>query len=214
MKETKQETKTEEKAKTEQETKTESALSTNDEAAGLAELKDLLQRTQANFENYRKQSEKRIEEIRSSAARSMIVELLPIVDHFALAFKSISSEKSTEFKEKNQEFIQGIELIYSQLNNLLVNHHVHKVESLNKKFDPHFHEALLKVASPEAEGTIMEVFQDGYMLDGKVIRHARVKISAGIYTEKTEDNEDTKETEEVEVKETEKKENNDNKDNN
>jgi len=151
------------------------------ETSELTELKDLLQRTQANFENYRKQSEKRIEEIRGSAARNMIVELLPIVDHFALALKSINLEKETESRETNKEFIEGIELIYSQLNNLLVNHQVQKINSLNEKFNPHFHEALLKVPSAETEGTILEVFQDGYLLDGKVIRHARVKISAGNY---------------------------------
>ena len=72
----------------------------------LAEMRDLLQRTQANFENYRKQTEKRVEESIEFANKDLILQILPILDNFELALKN------TENKE---EFVNGIELIYSQL---------------------------------------------------------------------------------------------------
>ncbi|HLC81889.1 MAG TPA: nucleotide exchange factor GrpE [Candidatus Nanoarchaeia archaeon] len=135
------------------------------------ELKDLLQRTQANFENYRKQAEKRIIEIKEMAARTVILQLLPIIDHLELALKN-SVNQQESFKE-------GIELIYGQLKQLLEDNHVKPLETAGQKFDPYFHEALLKIESAEPEGTIVEEFQKGFLLRGEVIRHAKVKISSG-----------------------------------
>lgn len=135
----------------------------------LAEMKDLLQRTQANFENYRKQVEKRVEEIRDMAAKDVILQLLPVLDNLELALKSA---------DKNLvEFRKGIELIYSQLFNILENQGVKVIEA--KKFDPYFHEPLLKVESEAPENSILEEFQKGFMLNNRVIRHAKVKLSAG-----------------------------------
>ena len=75
----------------------------------LAEMKDLLQRTQANFENYRKQTEKRVEDIRLMASKDIILQLLPVIDNFELALKSADTNPNTD------DFLSGIELIYSQL---------------------------------------------------------------------------------------------------
>ncbi len=139
----------------------------------IAELTDLLKRTQANFENYRKQTEKRVEEIHFLSAKRMILEILPILDNFELAFKSLNprSEKS--------DFINGMELIYAQFLQILDKHKVTSIQTQNQKFDPYLHEALIKVEHESSEGTILEEFQHGYMLAGQVIRHAKVKISAG-----------------------------------
>ena len=135
------------------------------------ELTDLLQRTQANFENYRKQTEKRINEIKEMAARTVILQLLPITGHLELALKnSVNLQES--FKE-------GIELVYGQLKQVLENNQVRPLETFGKSFDPYFHEALLKVESEEPEGIIIEEFQKGFLLRGEVIRHAKVKISSG-----------------------------------
>ncbi len=139
----------------------------------LGEMKELLQRTQANFENYRKQQEKRIEEIREMAAKDVILQLLPVLDNFEMALKSADTNPNPK------DFLKGVELIYAQLNGLLENIGIKIIATENEAFDPYFHEALIKSESELPENTIIEEIQKGYMLHSKVIRHARVRISAG-----------------------------------
>ena len=139
----------------------------------LAEMKDLLLRTQANFENFRKQTERRIEEIREIAARETILHLLPIMDNLELAFKNLDPQI------ENETFVKGIELIYSQFSQILEKNDVHPIPTQKQKFDPYLHEALLKVESDLPENTIIEEFQKGYTFHGRVLKHSRVKISAG-----------------------------------
>ena len=135
------------------------------------ELTELLQRKQAEFENYRKQQEKRIEEIRESANKNLIIQLLPLLDNFELALKNCQSNQ--------KEFIKGVELIYSQLFTVLENNGIKPMETENKDFDPYFHEALMKIDSKKPENTIIEELQKGFLLKDKVIRHAKVKVSSG-----------------------------------
>lgn len=133
------------------------------------ELTELLQKTQANFENYRKQQEKRIQEIQEQANKELIVQLLTVLDNFELAMRSANGSK---------DFMKGVELIYSQLSGLLGDNGLKPIKTENKVFDPHFHEALMKAESDKPENTIIEELQKGFMLNDKVIRHAKVKISA------------------------------------
>jgi molecular chaperone GrpE len=135
----------------------------------LAEMKDLLQRTQASFENFRKQSDKRMQEMQEMAAKDVILELLPVVDNFELALKN----------KDGDGFVKGIELIYAQLNTLLEDNKVKAILTVGEEFDPHLHEALMKVPSDKAENIVVEEFQKGFVLGDKVIRCAKVKISAG-----------------------------------
>tara|TARA_Y100000310_G_C20615064_1_gene780191 strand:- start:866 stop:1333 length:468 start_codon:yes stop_codon:yes gene_type:complete len=135
------------------------------------DYKDLLQRTQANFENYRKQQEKRIIDIREMAAKDIVLQVLPIIDNLELALKNNTCE--------NTDFVEGIELIYSQFHSLLENNHLKTIETKNKMFDPFYHEALMKVDSELPENTIVEELQKGFTLHDKVIRHTKVKISNG-----------------------------------
>ena len=140
------------------------------------ELTDLLQRTHANFENYRKQMQLQIEDIKKMTARDIILQILPVLDNFELALKNMPDEVGNG---KNKDFVQGMELIYAQLLELTQNNNVVAIETKDKDFDPYYHEALMKVPSEVPENKIMEEFQKGYMLHGKVLRHAKVKISAG-----------------------------------
>jgi molecular chaperone GrpE len=140
--------------------------------AELQEIKELLQRTQANFENYRKQTEQRNEEIKEFATKDIILQVLPILDNFELALKNVDHED-------HDNFIKGIELIYSQINGVLEDNAVKTMDTEDKEFDPYYHEALMKVDSDFPENKIVEEFQKGYLMHDKVIRHARVKISSG-----------------------------------
>ena len=155
------------------ETDTEKHVNASDylaESDPLAELTDLLKRTQANFENYRKQTERRVEEIKLMAARDVLQQLLPVVDGFELAFKDTKNK---------EEFVKGMEMLQEQLHTLLEKNALTPIVSVGMKFDPYQHEALMRVESEQPEGMIIEEFQRGYMLHGQVIRHALVKISAG-----------------------------------
>ncbi len=136
-----------------------------------AELKELLQRTQAGFENYKKQTEKRIEDIQEMASKRVIIQLLPILDNLELALKNAPTEEN--------EFTKGIVLIHSQFHQLLEDNGIETIKTENETFDPHLHEALMKTPSDKPENTIIEEFQKGYMLNDIVIRHAKVKLSAG-----------------------------------
>ncbi len=138
----------------------------------VAELKELLQRTQASFENYRKQAEKRIEDIKSVAAKDVLVQLLPVVDNFELALQNVG-------KSSTEDLVKGIQLIHSQLHTILEGVGVVQIKTDGTQFNPHQHEALMKEASDKAENVIIETFQQGYMLGEMVLRPARVKVSAG-----------------------------------
>lgn len=150
----------------------------------LEELTELLKRTQANFENYRKQTEKRVEELRLMAAKQVILEFLPVYDHLQLALRSMqNSELSIEKKEEHQhpnEFVEGVVLIAAQFKEILQNLGVQEIPTVGEKANPYLHEPLLTVESESVqEGFIVEVFQSGFILHGQVIRHAKVKVSAG-----------------------------------
>ena len=105
------------------------------------------------------------------AARDVIIQLLPILDNFSLALKNKDAEK--------EHLVNGVELIYAQLNTLLENNGIKSITTDNQKFNPHFHEALMKVESEKEENSIVEELQKGFTLNGKVIRHAKVKVSMG-----------------------------------
>ncbi|MFH1275962.1 MAG: nucleotide exchange factor GrpE [Candidatus Woesearchaeota archaeon] len=89
--------------------------------------------------------------------------------------------------QNQKDFCQGVELIYAQLKSLLENNNVKEIEAKGK-FDPYLHEALMKVPADLPEGEIIEEFQKGYMLHGQVIRHTKVKISAGKKKEEKKEN--------------------------
>ncbi len=130
------------------------------------ELTDMLKRLQAEFENYRKRKEKEIEKIREHSNRELIYKLLNIMDNMELALKS-KDDKSLR---------QGLEMIYSQLVSVLEKEGLEKIKD-NKNFNPELHEAVITEKSEKEDGTILEVFQPGYKLKGKVIRTAKVRVA-------------------------------------
>ena len=136
----------------------------------LEELKDLLLRTQANFENYRKQMEKRVEEMKLVAGKNIILQLLPVLDNFELVLHNVDTTTVP------QDFLKGIELMYAELNGLLEENGVQPIITEKQKFDPYNHEALMKVDSELPENVIIEEFQRGYFLHDRVLRPAMVRV--------------------------------------
>ena len=102
------------------------------------------------------------------AKADIINKILPTIDTFEIALKNTSD------KEK---FVKGIEMVYAQIFSLLENEGLRPIEALGKKFDPFFHEVLLKQKSNKDEDIVLEELQKGYMLNDKVLRHSKVKVS-------------------------------------
>ncbi len=125
------------------------------------EYLEQLQRLQAEFDNYRKRSDKEKQEIYDNANEKLIIRLLDILDSFELALKHNSDK--------------GVEMIYSQLYSLLESKGL-KIIKAKGKFNPEIHEALIQEKGYE-EDMIIEELQKGYFLNDKVIRPSKVKIS-------------------------------------
>ena len=120
----------------------------------------------ADFENYRKMMEKDKLDIIQYANQKLILELLPIIDDIENAIN----------KTENNEQI-GLKIILDNLTKILESNGLKPIESLGKKFDPYYHDVLMKEESNKEDGIIVEEIQKGYMLNNKVIRHSKVKIS-------------------------------------
>ena len=136
--------------------------------AKIQELTETLQRLQADFENYRKRVDIEKKGFIAFANAELIAGLLPILDSFEMALMHA---------EKKEEFIKGVELIYSQLYSLLGQYGLRPIKALGEKFDPYKHEVLMKGKSDKEEDVILEELQKGYMLENKVLRHSKVKVS-------------------------------------
>lgn len=139
--------------------------------ADLEELRQTLQRRQADFENYRKRVEKeRFEDSKRATAR-VIESLIPIIDGFEHA---LAAHREAEY----ENYRKGFELIYKQLLDNLGKLGAERVEPLGKPFDPHLHQAVDRVETSEHEdGTILQVFQPGYVFHGRVLRPAMVRVA-------------------------------------
>lgn len=143
------------------------------------EYLDLLQRTQADFMNFRRRVEREREEQGKFAKAELIVKLLPILDDFSRARETTPPEAA------NSEWAKGVGLIEKELLAVLEDEGTSKIEAEGKDFDPQEHEAIsYEESDVYEEGKVKTVFSDGYRFNGKVLRPARVAVSKG----KTEKN--------------------------
>lgn len=133
------------------------------------ELLNHLQRLQAEFENYKRRTEKERTEYAEYAGGAVIQKMIPVIDNFELALNNAH--------EKKDPFVKGVEMIYAQFKEILEELGVKELVP-EGKLDPHFHEAMLSEEKKGYEtGTIIEVLQKGYMLKDKVLRSAKVKVA-------------------------------------
>ncbi|RLE41739.1 nucleotide exchange factor GrpE, partial [Candidatus Woesearchaeota archaeon] len=115
---------------------------------------------------YRKRKEAEMVQWREFALKDFVAKLLPVLDSFELALRA----------ESTKNLKQGIEIIYSQLMDILRGEGLEEIKE-NKKFDSTLHEAILTEKANKPSGTILEVFQKGYKFKGKVLRAAKVKVA-------------------------------------
>ena len=138
----------------------------------IEELTDRLKRQMAEFDNFRKRTEKEKTQMYEIGAKSVIEKILPVIDNFERGFASVTEE------EKANPFVEGMDKVYKQMMTTLSEIGVTPIEALGEEFNPDFHNAVMHVEDEEAgENVIVEEFQKGYLYKETVVRHSMVKVA-------------------------------------
>ena len=133
------------------------------------ELKDLLVRRQAEFDNYRKRSERERADYGQYASMDLIKELLPVLDDF---------ERALKVEAPTSDYAKGVEMIYSRMFETMKKLGLEPIESVGKPFDPHVHQAVERVeTNDEEDHKVLDEFQRGYFFKGRLLRPAMVKVA-------------------------------------
>lgn len=136
------------------------------------ELISLVQRKQADLDNFRRISRMKEEEIRAYGLFNFLEKLLPVLDNLERALATAHEDESVP-----ESHLKGLLMIQKQLQQLLEQEGVVEIEAAGKQFDPHLHEAVMQTAEGEGEpGSVVEELQKGYLYKDRVLRHAKVKV--------------------------------------
>lgn len=137
-----------------------------------AQLDDLRKRNLAEFENFRKRTEKEKSTMFDMGAKSVVEKLLPIIDNFERGFTGLSEEQMSD------PFVSGMDMVYKQLVKALADMGVEPIEAVGKPFDPNLHNAVMHVEDENlGENTVAQEFQKGYLYHGSVVRHSMVQVA-------------------------------------
>ena len=138
----------------------------------IAELSDRVQRQMAEFDNFRKRTEKEKSAMFEMGASDIIKKILPVIDNFERGFKSVSDE------ELETPFAKGMDMVYKQFLKLLEDADVKPIEAVGNEFNPDLHNAVMHVDDESVgENIIVEEFEKGYTYRDSVIRHSMVKVA-------------------------------------
>lgn len=138
----------------------------------IEELTDRLKRQMAEFDNFRKRTEKEKTQMYEIGAKSVIEKILPVIDNFERGFASLTEEEMAD------PFVDGMDKVYKQMMTALGEIGVAPIEALGNEFNPDFHNAVMHIEDEEAgENTVVEEFQKGYMYKESVVRHSMVKVA-------------------------------------
>lgn len=136
------------------------------------ELTDRLTRQMAEFDNFRKRTEKEKSQMYEVGAKDIIEKLLPVLDNFERGLAALADD------EKSHPFMEGMEKVYKHLMTTLEDTGVKPIEAVGSTFDPDFHNAVMHVEDEEAgENVVVEEFQKGYTYRDNVVRHSMVKVA-------------------------------------
>lgn len=139
--------------------------------AKIEDLNDRLMRNMAEFDNFRKRSEKEKSQMFEVGAKSIVEKILPVIDNFERGLGAVTEA------EKESAFVQGIEQIYKQFTTALEEAGVKPIEAVGKEFDPEYHNAVMHGEDENyGENIISDEFQKGYMYKESVVRHSMVKV--------------------------------------
>ena len=138
----------------------------------IEELTDKVIRQMAEFDNFRKRTEKEKSQMYEIGAKDIIEKILPVIDNFERGLGVVPEDK------KNDSFVQGMEMIYKQLMTTLEGAGVKAIEAVGQEFNPDFHNAVMHVEDDEVgENIVVEEFQKGYMYRESVVRYSMVKVA-------------------------------------
>ena len=138
----------------------------------IEELTDKLTRQMAEFDNFRKRTEKEKSQMYEIGAKDIIEKILPVVDNFERGLDAVKEE------DKEDPFVQGMEKVYKHLLTTLEGIEVKPIEAVGQPFDPNFHNAVMHVEDENfGENIIAEEFQKGYTYRDSVVRHSMVKVA-------------------------------------
>ena len=138
----------------------------------IEELTDRLTRQLAEFDNFRKRTEREKSQMYEIGAKDIIEKILPVIDNFERGLAAVPEES------KEDPFVEGMEKIYKQIMTTLEGVGVKPIEAVGQEFNPDFHNAVMHVEDEEAgENIITEEFQKGYMYHDSVVRHSMVKVA-------------------------------------
>ena len=138
----------------------------------IEELKDKLTRQMAEFDNFRKRTEKEKSAMYEIGAKDILEKILPVVDNFERGLGAVTEE------QKEDSFVAGMEMIYKQIMTTLDSVGVKAIEAVGNEFDPDFHNAVMHVEDEEVgENIVVEEFQKGYTYRDTVVRHSMVKVA-------------------------------------
>jgi molecular chaperone GrpE len=157
------------------------------------ELLDKLKRVSADYANFQKRSAKQISESISFEKERIVKSLLPVMDNFE------HTMAHTESAEDVEGVVKGVEIIYDQMLDVLKSHDVEQISALDEQFDPSLHQAMLQREDAEKEdGVVLEEYQRGYKLNGRVIRPAKVVVNKlAVDTKEPQEAEEGEKKEEV-----------------
>ena len=138
----------------------------------IEELTDRLTRQMAEFDNFRKRTEREKSQMYEIGAKDIIEKILPVIDNFERGLAAVPEES------KEDPFVEGMEKIYKQIMTTLEGVGVKPIEAVGQEFNPDFHNAVMHVEDEEAgENIITEEFQKGYLYHDSVVRHSMVKVA-------------------------------------
>ena len=138
----------------------------------IEELTDRLKRQMAEFDNFRKRTEKEKSSMYEIGAKSVIEKILPVIDNFERGLAAVPEE------QKEDAFVTGMDKIYKQMLSTLEEIGVKPIEAVGQEFDPNFHNAVMHVEDEElGENIVAEEFQKGYLYREDVVRHSMVKVA-------------------------------------
>ena len=138
----------------------------------IEELTDKLTRQMAEFDNFRKRTEREKSQMYEVGAKDIIEKILPVVDSFERGLDAVKAE------EKDHPFMQGMDKVYKQMMTALNEMGVKPIEAVGQEFNPDFHNAVMHVEDEElGENIVAEEFQKGYMYRDSVVRHSMVKVA-------------------------------------
>lgn len=160
-----------EKMAAKKQAKAEKKEKTNADKERIAELEDKVMRQMAEFENYRKRTDKEKQAMFETGAKSVLEKILPVIDNFERGFTTV------EEADEEDAFVQGMRKIYKQLMDELDKMGVKPIEAVGQEFDPNFHNAVMQVESDEFEsGIVAQELMKGYTYHDSVVRHSMVGV--------------------------------------